>query len=57
MAVGTPILHGVEGASAEIIQKSGSGVCFGLENVLDAVEKIHHLKNFADSTKYKSARM
>lgn len=40
MGMGIPILHGVEGESAEIVRNEGVGVAFEPENVLDLSEKL-----------------
>jgi len=45
MGMGIPILHGVEGESAEIITKNKVGLLFEPENSLDLVKKSLILKN------------
>ena len=44
MAMGVPILHGVEGESANILIKSGTGLLFEPENPRDLATKILELK-------------
>lgn len=45
MGMGIPILHGVEGESAEIIRTENVGIPFEPENDLDLVEKLRKLKS------------
>jgi len=45
MGMGIPVLHGVEGESADIIRKDNAGLLFEPENYLDLVEKLIKLKN------------
>ncbi len=48
MAMGIPILHGVQGESAEIVEKNGVGLAFEPENAVELVEKLEQLKNDSD---------
>jgi glycosyltransferase involved in cell wall biosynthesis len=48
MGMGIPILHGVAGESAEIVQKEGAGLVFEPESARDLAEKLMFLKNNAD---------
>jgi len=48
MAMGIPILHGVQGESAEIVEKNGVGLAFEPENAVELVEKLEQLKNNSD---------
>ena len=52
MAMGIPVLHGVEGESAEIIKKEQVGILFEPENSVELVDKLLLLKN--DPLKYKN---
>jgi len=40
MTMGVPILHGVQGESADIIESEDVGVCFISENMEDLTSKI-----------------
>ena len=44
-AMGIPILHGVEGESAEIIEKTGAGVLFEAENPRALADLIEALES------------
>lgn len=44
MGMGIPVLHGVAGESAEIVEKEGVGLVFEPENTLDLREKLVLLK-------------
>jgi len=48
MGMGLPVLHGVAGESAEIVEKEGAGVVFEPENSDDLIEKLLELKNNAE---------
>ncbi|GAB6194138.1 glycosyltransferase family 4 protein [Desulfocastanea catecholica] len=52
MGMGLPVLHGVTGESAEIVEKEGAGVVFEPENSDDLIEKLLELKN--NSEKYRA---
>jgi glycosyltransferase involved in cell wall biosynthesis len=43
MAMGVPVLHGVEGESAEIVRREGAGVVFEAENPAALVEALLNL--------------
>jgi len=45
MAMGIPVLHGVAGESAAIVEKEGVGLVFEPENAVDLCEKMIQLKN------------
>ena len=49
MGMGIPVLHGVEGESAKIVQDSGAGLVFEPENARDLVKR---LKEMASSDEY-----
>ena len=49
MAAGVPILHGVNGESAQIVLREDVGVVFEPENSKDLVKKIFELKKMAVS--------
>jgi glycosyltransferase involved in cell wall biosynthesis len=44
MGMGIPLLHGVAGESAEIVEREGVGLVFEPENALDLREKLGLLK-------------
>lgn len=44
MGMGIPILHGVEGESAEILNRHEAGVCFEPENAANLVRELKNLK-------------
>ncbi|MEL6435987.1 MAG: glycosyltransferase family 4 protein [Pseudomonadota bacterium] len=46
--MGLPILHGVEGESADILNSVGAGMTFEPENAEDLAAKIKHLKDNPD---------
>jgi glycosyltransferase involved in cell wall biosynthesis len=48
MAMGTPVVLGVEGQSREIIQQARSGICFEPENGDQLASSILELYNAAD---------
>lgn len=48
MAMGLPILHGVEGESANIIDETGAGLIFESENTRELVSQIIKLKSNSD---------
>jgi glycosyltransferase involved in cell wall biosynthesis len=54
MAMGIPVLHGVEGESAEIVKKELVGMVFEPENSLELVNKLLLLKD--SRIKYKKLR-
>jgi len=43
MAMGIPVLHGVQGESAEIVKREDVGLIFESENVDELVQKLHQL--------------
>ncbi len=54
MAMGIPVLHGVEGESAEIVEKEQVGMVFEPENSVELVDKLLLLKD--DHIKYEELR-
>lgn len=48
MAMGIPVLHGVAGESAEIVEEEGIGLTFEPENAEELAEKLVILKNDPD---------
>ena len=50
MASGTPILLGVQGVSADLIQSIGCGLTFHPEDPVDLCDKLIRLKNDPQST-------
>ena len=54
MAMGIPVLHGVEGESAEIVEANGAGLLFEPENADDLYHKLVILKN--DSIRYEQIK-
>ena len=48
MAMGIPVLHGVQGESAEIVEKNQVGLTFEPENAMGLVERLEQLKNDRD---------
>ena len=48
MGMGIPILHGVAGESAEIVEKEGAGLVFEPENAVELQEKLLLLRDDAD---------
>lgn len=54
MAMGIPILHGVEGESAEIVEANGAGLLFEPENAEELYHKLVKLKN--DSMRYEQIK-
>ena len=54
MAMGIPVLHGVEGESAEIVKKEMVGMVFEPENSVELVDKLLFLKD--DHLKYEELR-
>lgn len=54
MAMGIPVLHGVAGESAEIVEHEKCGIVFEPENASDLCEKLMILKR--DSTLYRDLR-
>ena len=45
MGMGIPVLHGVAGESAEIVEKEGVGLVIEPENAGDLYEKLERLRN------------
>jgi len=45
MAMGIPVLHGVEGESAEIVEENRVGLTFEPENAHQLVERLEQLGN------------
>ncbi len=45
MAMGIPILHGVQGESAEIVEQNQVGLTFEPENPQELIERLERLKN------------
>ena len=43
MAMGIPVLHGVQGESAEIVKREDIGLIFESENANDLIQKLHQL--------------
>lgn len=54
MGMGIPILHGVAGESAEIVEKEGAGLVFEPENVDKLLTKLLQLRE--DSALYEQLR-
>jgi glycosyltransferase involved in cell wall biosynthesis len=48
MAMGIPVLHGVEGESAKIVEKNKIGLTFEPENAQELMKKLERLKNDED---------
>ncbi len=55
MGMGIPVLHGVAGESAEIVQKEGVGLTFEPEQPRELCTKLTHLR--ADRKLYETCRM
>lgn len=54
MGMGLPVLHGVEGESADIVREAQAGIVFEPENAIELVAHMKHL--CADRDKYESYR-
>ena len=54
MAMGIPVLHGVQGESAEIVKKHRVGLTFKSENAVELAGRLEMLKN--DRTLYRELR-
>lgn len=54
MGMGIPVLHGVAGESAQIVEKEGAGLLFEPENVEELCVKLRQLKD--DSSLYRRLR-